>query len=95
MYQPSLRRRRPPDPTPTPTPTLPPPGCIFHYDDGKFKQGNGVGFKEEDTPNFTGSYYSKTKAMVEDLLRVGGGGVCGGGGWVGGLAVVLSVVLCV
>ncbi|KAL4427442.1 hypothetical protein ABPG77_000731 [Micractinium sp. CCAP 211/92] len=44
-------------------------GCIFHYDDGKFKQGNGVGFKEEDTPNFTGSYYSKTKAMVEDLLR--------------------------
>ncbi len=49
-----------------------PPGCIFHYDDGKFKQGNGVGFKEEDTPNFTGSYYSKTQAMVEDLLREGG-----------------------
>lgn len=30
---------------------LPPPdlpslaGCIFHYDDGKFKQGNGVGFQ--------------------------------------------------
>lgn len=44
-------------------------GCIFHYDDGKFKQGNGVGFKESDEPNFTGSYYSKTKAMVETLLR--------------------------
>ncbi|KAJ6714544.1 hypothetical protein OIU85_026084 [Salix viminalis] len=24
---------------------------------------------EEDTPNFIGSFYSKTKAMVEDLLR--------------------------
>ena len=36
-------------------------GCIFHYDDDKFQIGNGVGFKEEDTPNFTGSYYSHTK----------------------------------
>ncbi|CAI0464532.1 unnamed protein product [Linum tenue] len=26
--------------------------------------GSGIWFKEEDTPNFTGSYYSKTKAMV-------------------------------
>lgn len=47
-------------------------GCIFHYDDDEFKQGNGVGFKESDKPNFTGSYYSKTKAMVEELLRVRG-----------------------
>ncbi|MBA0697430.1 hypothetical protein Goari_020971, partial [Gossypium aridum] len=31
--------------------------------------GTGVGFKEEDKPNFTGSFYSKTKAVVEDLLR--------------------------
>lgn len=44
-------------------------GCIFHYDDGKFKQGNGVGFAESDEPNFTGSYYSKTKAMLETMLR--------------------------
>jgi dTDP-4-dehydrorhamnose reductase len=44
-------------------------GCIFHYDDGKFKQGNGVGFQESDTPNFTGSYYSHCKAMVENLLK--------------------------
>ena len=36
-------------------------GCIFHYDDGEFKQGNGNGFKESDKPNFTGSYYSYTK----------------------------------
>ncbi|XLR23023.1 hypothetical protein S83_050923, partial [Arachis hypogaea] len=27
-----------------------------------------TGFKEEDTPNFIGSFYSKTKAVVEDLL---------------------------
>jgi len=43
-------------------------GCIFEYDD-KHPQGSGIGFKEEDTPNFSGSYYSKTKAMVEDLLK--------------------------
>ena len=61
-------------PPPPPPPPRHRPGCIFHYDDDKFKQGSGVGFKESDTPNFTGSYYSKTKAMVEDLLRVGGVG---------------------
>lgn len=43
-------------------------GCIFHYDD-KFPMNSGKGFKESDTPNFTGSYYSYTKAMVESLLK--------------------------
>jgi dTDP-4-dehydrorhamnose reductase len=43
-------------------------GCIFHYDD-QFPQGSGKGFTEDDRPNFTGSYYSYTKAMVESLLR--------------------------
>ncbi|GAB4816208.1 hypothetical protein N2152v2_003254 [Parachlorella kessleri] len=43
-------------------------GCIFHYDDD-FPQGSGKGFKEADKPNFTGSYYSYTKAMLESLLR--------------------------
>jgi UDP-glucose 4,6-dehydratase len=38
-------------------------GCIFEYD-AKHPEGSGIGFKEEDTPNFTGSFYSKTKAMV-------------------------------
>ncbi|KAL2348090.1 hypothetical protein Fmac_002090 [Flemingia macrophylla] len=42
-------------------------GCIFEYD-SSHPLGSGVGFKEHDTPNFTGSFYSKTKAMVEDLL---------------------------
>jgi len=43
-------------------------GCIFHYDDTHTIE-NRVGFKESDTPNFTGSYYSYTKAMVESLLK--------------------------
>lgn len=38
-------------------------GCIFEYDE-KHPQGSGIGFKEDDKPNFTGSFYSKTKAMV-------------------------------
>lgn len=38
-------------------------GCIFEYDDLHLL-GSGIGFKEEDTPNFIGSFYSKTKAMV-------------------------------
>jgi dTDP-4-dehydrorhamnose reductase len=43
-------------------------GCIFEYDD-KHKEGSGIGFKEEDTPNFHGSFYSHTKALVEDMLK--------------------------
>ncbi|KAK4787086.1 hypothetical protein SAY86_010919 [Trapa natans] len=43
-------------------------GCIFEYDDAH-PLGSGIGFKEEDKPNFAGSFYSKTKAMVEELLK--------------------------
>jgi len=43
-------------------------GCIYAYDEAH-PLGSGIGFKEDDTPNFDGSYYSKTKAMVEKLLR--------------------------
>lgn len=38
-------------------------GCIYEYD-AKHPQGSGIGFKEDETPNFHGSFYSKTKAMV-------------------------------
>lgn len=38
-------------------------GCIFYYN-SDHPEGSGIGFKEEDKPNFTGSFYSKTKAMV-------------------------------
>ncbi|CAL9152293.1 unnamed protein product [Musa acuminata subsp. burmannicoides] len=43
-------------------------GCIFEYD-ARHPEGSGIGYKEEDKPNFTGSFYSKTKAMVEELLK--------------------------
>ncbi|KAE8691842.1 Bifunctional dTDP-4-dehydrorhamnose 3,5-epimerase/dTDP-4-dehydrorhamnose reductase [Hibiscus syriacus] len=43
-------------------------GCIFEYD-AEHPQGSAIGFKEEDKPNFTGSLYSKTKAMFEELLK--------------------------
>ncbi|KAL6953977.1 Rhm1p [Sarracenia purpurea var. burkii] len=43
-------------------------GCIFEYN-ADHPEGSGIGFKEEDKPNFTGSFYSKTKAMVEELLK--------------------------
>ncbi|CAN6462057.1 unnamed protein product [Victoria cruziana] len=42
-------------------------GCIFEYDTTHL-EGSSVGFMEEDKPNFIGSFYSKIKAMVEELL---------------------------
>jgi 3,5-epimerase/4-reductase len=42
-------------------------GCIFTYDEAH--PIGGPGFKESDPPNFVGSWYSKTKAAVEDMLR--------------------------
>ncbi|CAM8962219.1 unnamed protein product [Rhodiola kirilowii] len=50
-------------------------GCIFEYDKDH-PEGSGIGFKEEDKPNFIGSFYSKTKAMVEELLREFEDSVC-------------------
>lgn len=41
-------------------------GCIFEYDADHVIGGKG--FTEEDKPNFHASFYSHTKAMVEDLL---------------------------
>ena len=38
-------------------------GCIYEGDN------NGRGFTEEDTPNFTGSFYSKTKLLSEQMLK--------------------------
>ena len=44
-------------------------GCIYHYTDGgNFAQGSGVGFAETDVPNFDGSFYSRTKAIVEKII---------------------------
>jgi len=43
-------------------------GCIFEYNEAH-QMGSGVGFLEDDEPNFTSSFYSMTKGMVEKLLR--------------------------
>ncbi|HEY5234920.1 MAG TPA: sugar nucleotide-binding protein, partial [Rhabdochlamydiaceae bacterium] len=42
-------------------------GCIFEYD-ADHPMGSGIGFTEEDKPNFDGSFYSKTKGILEELL---------------------------
>jgi len=42
-------------------------GCIYSYDE-EHPLDSGVGFTEEDTPNFRGSFYSFTKAMVDELV---------------------------
>jgi 3,5-epimerase/4-reductase len=43
-------------------------GCIFVYDE-KHPEGSGIGFNEEDTPNFDGSFYSQTKGYMEPMLK--------------------------
>jgi dTDP-4-dehydrorhamnose reductase len=40
-------------------------GCIYEYDD--MHPIGGTPFVETDPPNFSGSYYSKTKRILEDL----------------------------
>ncbi|GLT50964.1 hypothetical protein SLA2020_244160 [Shorea laevis] len=41
--------------------------CLFNYD-ADHPIGSGIGFTEEDTPNFCRSFYAKTRAMVEELM---------------------------
>jgi len=43
-------------------------GCIYSYD-SKHPVGSGVGFTEEEPPNYFGSFYSHTKIVAEDLLK--------------------------
>lgn len=43
-------------------------GCIFKYDD-EHKLGSGVGFTEEEKPNFDASFYSQTKGYMEPMLK--------------------------
>lgn len=43
-------------------------GCIFLYDE-KHPEGSGIGFTEEDAPNFDGSFYSQTKGYMEPMLK--------------------------
>ena len=43
-------------------------GCIYEYDE-YHPEGSSIGFKEEEPPNFIGSFYSKTKAMLDELVK--------------------------
>jgi dTDP-4-dehydrorhamnose reductase len=46
-------------------------GCIFEYDDAHpLGAGAAAGFTEEDSANFFASWYSKTKGMVEQMLKI-------------------------
>lgn len=38
-------------------------GCVYQGDN------NGKGWREENAPNFAGSFYSKTKTLSEDMLK--------------------------
>lgn len=40
-------------------------GCIYEYDEEH--PIGGRSFTEDDPPNFSGSFYSKTKGMVEGV----------------------------
>lgn len=44
-------------------------GCIYVYDE-KHPLGSSIGFTEDEKPNFSGSFYSKTKVLVEELILV-------------------------
>lgn len=42
-------------------------GCIYVYDE-HHPLGSNIVFSENEQPNFTGSFYSKTKALVEEII---------------------------
>lgn len=42
-------------------------GCIYEFD-ADHPMGSGIGFTETEKPNFTGSFYSKSKSMLDALL---------------------------
>lgn len=42
-------------------------GCIYQYDETHTMEKGGKGFLETDKANFDGSFYSETKAHVEEV----------------------------
>ena len=68
-------------------------GCIFHYDESH--PIGGEGFKESDTPNFTGSYYSHTKVRHAPCMMGCSGTGSPRGSLVSPAAMCLSVWPCV
>jgi nucleoside-diphosphate-sugar epimerase len=43
-------------------------GCIYNYDE-QHPLDSGIGFTEDEEPNFWGSFYSYTKVMAEKLIQ--------------------------
>ncbi len=43
-------------------------GCIYEYDEDH-PLDSGIGFTEDETPNFAGSFYSHTKIISEEVLK--------------------------
>jgi len=43
-------------------------GCIYEYDESHLMY-SGVGFTEEETPNFAQSFYSYSKTLTENILK--------------------------
>lgn len=41
-------------------------GCLYEYD-ATHPMGSGIGFKEDEPPNFQGSFYVKTRVLLEPL----------------------------
>ncbi len=44
-------------------------GCIYEYESSGEHVIGGKPFTEEDEPNFTGSFYSKTKLSLEKVFK--------------------------
>ncbi|EFA81899.1 nucleoporin 133 [Heterostelium album PN500] len=42
-------------------------GCLYQYDNDKHSLNSDKGFTEEDPFNYSGSFYSKTKGIMEEL----------------------------
>jgi nucleoside-diphosphate-sugar epimerase len=42
-------------------------GCVYEYDQ-QHPINSGIGFTEEEAPNFKGSFYSYTKGMIDRLV---------------------------
>jgi len=42
-------------------------GCLYEYNEAH-PMYSGIGFTEEEKPNFAGSFYSRTKILMEELL---------------------------
>eukprot|EP00698_Gefionella_okellyi_P008630 TRINITY_DN2148_c0_g1_i2.p1 TRINITY_DN2148_c0_g1~~TRINITY_DN2148_c0_g1_i2.p1 ORF type:complete len:309 (-),score=79.26 TRINITY_DN2148_c0_g1_i2:56-946(-) len=45
-------------------------GCLYEYD-ATHPMGSGIGFLETDEPNFRGSFYVRTRILLEKLLTEG------------------------